>query len=466
MPEQLDTLVVGAGIAGLAYAHARGPDADLEVLERSDRAGGVIVTGHADGFQFECGPEALQDNAPETLALLDELGLVPLPSSPVAAKRWILLERGRLVPVPMSPGSLLGSGLLDLGAKLRIVMGVMSKRHDDLGGSLADFVRSRFGEQVLQRVVDPAISGIYAGDPEQISLEGAFPSLHAMLTEHGSILAGMRAKRRAAAQANGQVRNASSDKHGGSPRLLSVEGGLESIPRALAARLGERLVLGCPVSSVSRDGDGWSVQAADGGRRRCARLVLAMPVAAAAEVLMQSLPALSQELGRQRSESVVNLVHAWRREDVAHPLDGFGYLVPSRLGAMHMGTLFSSSIRPGCCPGDRVLMRTLLGGARRPELLDHSDQQLLDIVTEEVGSNVGLAPGSEPLFSRVIRWPSVLPRYDLDHPSRQATIDAMLEQNPGLAIIGNHRRGISVNALIESSRSLARRHSESDNAGA
>jgi oxygen-dependent protoporphyrinogen oxidase len=450
MPELLDTIVVGAGIAGLSYAHARGPDADLTLLESSDRAGGVIVTEQAEGCRFEYGPEALQDNAPETLALLDELGLEPLPSSPAAARRWILLEPGRLVPVPMGPGALLGSSLLSFGAKLRVLKGLLARRPDDLGGSLADFVRSRFGEQVLQRVVDPVVSGIYAGDPELISLEGAFPRLHAMLSEHGSILAGMRARARASHR----------DGRPGAPGLISVSGGLQSIPRALAAALGERLVLSCPVSSVARMGDAWSVHTADGARRSCSRLVLALPAAAAAKLLMQSQPSLSQALGRQRSESVLNLVHVWRRQDIAHPLDGFGYLVPSSLGAMHLGTLFSSSIQPGCCPADRVVLRTLLGGARRPEMLDLGQQQLLDIVRREVGETLGLAPGAELLFSRRVPWPSVLPRYDLDHPSRQATIDTMLEQNPGLAIIGNHRRGISVNALIESSRALAHQHNE------
>lgn len=488
-PERVDgayhTIVVGAGIAGLAYAHARGPDADLAVLEGSDRPGGVILTGQGSGdgaagdsgaigsgagdesaaFHYECGPEALQDNAPATVEMIEELGLAPVAASSSAANRWVLLERDRLVAVPTGPGAMIGSPLLSFGTKLRLLKGLFTASPGDCEGSLAQFIRSRFGSQMLERLVDPAISGIYAGDPEQLSLRGAFPSLYSLVSEHGSLFAGMRAKgkaRRAAEQSAQQAGEPTAPKRKGPPSLLSVAGGLESIPKAVADRLGERLLLNSRVSDLSRKGDGWVVTTTDGARFDAQRVVLALPATGAAALLSSSLPELSAALGAQPSESVVNLVHLWRREDVAHPLDGFGYLVPSKLGLSHLGTLFSSSIQPDRCPSGQVLLRTLLGGSRHPELLQLSDEELLAIVVKEAGGVLGLTPGAQPLFSRAVRWPGVLPRYDLDHPARQATIERMLEQNPGLEIIGNHRNGISVNALIASSRVLARRHGEAD----
>ena len=495
-PERVDgayhTIVVGAGIAGLAYAHARGPDADLLVLEGSDRPGGVILTGQGSaggspggegagnagnaeglsagdggtGFHYECGPEALQDNAPATVEMIEELGLTPLPASSAAANRWVLLDRDRLVAVPTGPGAMIGSPLLSFGTKLRLLKGLFTSSPGDCEGSLAQFVRSRFGSQLLERLVDPAISGIYAGDPEQLSLRGAFPSLYSLVSEHGSLFAGMRAKgkdRRAAEQKAREAGEPEAPRRKGPPSLLSVAGGLESIPKAVGARLGERLKLNSRVSDLSREEDGrWVVTTADGVRFEAQRVVLALPATGAAALLSSSIPELSAALGAQPSESVVNLVHLWRREDVAHPLDGFGYLVPSKLGLSHLGTLFSSSIQPDRCPSGQVLLRTLLGGSRHPELLQLSDEELLAIVVKEAGGVLGLDPGARPLFSRTVRWPGVLPRYDLDHPARQATIERMLEQNPGLEIIGNHRNGISVNALIASSRVLARRHGEAD----
>ncbi|MFT7464598.1 MAG: oxygen-dependent protoporphyrinogen oxidase [Pseudohongiellaceae bacterium] len=468
LAREYDTIVVGAGIAGLAYAHARGAAADVLVLEGSDRPGGVIVTeqgsttgdAEADGFHYECGPEALQDNAPETLALLDELGLQTLPASSSAGQRWILLARDHLVPVPTGPKALLTSKLLTLSAKWRLAKGLWSHSPGDCDGSLAHFIRSRFGSELLERLVDPAISGIYAGDPELISLRAAFPTLYDLASEHGSLLAGLRAKGRARRAA---VKEGSAPApRKGPPSLLSVAGGLESLPRAIASGLGERLVLKCRVAAVTREGQGWLVQSADGTEYRARQVVLALPVAQAAAVLSSSIPEISEACASQHSESVINLVHLWRREDIAHPLDGFGYLVPSKLGVSHLGTLFSSSIQPGRCPSDQVLLRTLMGGARRPELLQLDHEQLLEIVVKDVGGTLGISSGARPLFSRTVRWPGVLPRYDLDHPARQATIQGMLAGNPGLEIIGNHRLGISVNALIASSRLLARRHREGD----
>jgi oxygen-dependent protoporphyrinogen oxidase len=186
------------------------------------------------------------------------------------------------------------------------------------------------------------------------------------------------------------------------------------------------------------------------------RVVLATPVGAAAEILAQESPALCQTLGTMTSESIVSISHLWRREDVAHPLDGFGYLVPSRLGLNHLGTLFSSTIQPSCCGEDVVLLRTLMGGAHHPEQAEAEPDDLRGIVAHEVGAVLGLS--AEPLWSTVATWRSVLPRYDLEQPARQTRVDALLDELPGLHLLGNHRRGVAVNSLVAASRELAARH--------
>lgn len=452
MVERVDTVVLGAGISGLSYAHARGPDADLLVLESSARAGGLMATAELAGGHVETGPEALQDNAPETLTLFEELGLSGVPAD-AAARRRFIVQPGRgalphqLVPLPHSPGSLIGSRLLTAGGKLSLLRGAFSRR-GPLDGSLAAFVRGRFGAQVLARLVDPAVSGICAGNPETLSFAAALPVLHDMLSEHGSLVSALRAK--------GRARRARGESRPPPPSLLSLEGGLGVLVAALARSLGDRLITDAPAQSLSRDGQGWTVHAA--GRSVSARrVVLAVPVAAAAH-LLQADGRLSQCLGSMVSESVISMAHVWQRDQLGHALDGFGYLVPSSLGRSHLGTLFSSSIQPGRVPAGRVLLRTLLGGARRPELLQSSDEELLSLVTREVGPLLGAEPGATPLAHAITRWPGALPRYDLDQPARQATIDALLAERPGLHIVGNHRKGISVNALVSGSRALAREH--------
>ncbi len=503
----VDTVVVGAGISGLAYAHGLGPAADVLVLEASARAGGLMRTEHVDGLgsavHYEWGPEALQDNAPETRALLGELGLEPVLAAPDAARRYVLrtapalrsspadgafdadarvldavrafdafaerddgsqaygatrTPQGELVPVPTGPGSFLRSPLLSRRAKLRALTEPLRSRHKALDGSVADFARHRLGAEVLDWLLDPFVSGVFAGDVERLSLRAAFPALHAMVREHGSIMGGMKA--RAAERRRTQPAGAGGKR--GLPSLLSLEGGLGDLPRALAAALGERLALSSPVARVRPEGDGWRVTRAVAGEGvqgpeiAARRLVLAVPAPGAAAILAQDLPQLSQPLAEVTAESIVSVAHLWRREDVAHSLDAFGYLVPSKLGLGHLGTLFSSSIHPGRCDPELVLLRTFLGGAHHPGLVDEEADVAREIVAREVGAVLGLR--SEPLWSSVVAWRGALPRYDLDHPARQDTIDTLLERQSRLSILGNHRRGISVNALIETARRLAREH--------
>jgi oxygen-dependent protoporphyrinogen oxidase len=455
----VDTLVVGAGIAGLSYAHARGANSDLLVVDAAPRAGGLVRTSLADlpgagPVRFEWGPEALQDDAPETLALLGELGLSPLPAAAASSKRFVCW-RGRLVPLPLSPGAFLGSPLLSPAGKLRALTEPWRPRDGGLQGSVADFVRHRLGEQVLQRLVDPFVSGIYAGDPAQLSARAAFPKLVALVEEHGSLLAGLKARARSS-RASGAPRRR------GPPGLFTLAGGLGALTDALAARVAPRLRLGTRVVALRRDGDGWRASAQAVADRdppppaelRARRVVVATPVAAAARLLQDAAPELAAELQDMPSESVVSVSHAWRREQVAHALDGFGYLVPSAEGLMHLGTLFSSSIEPGCAPPGVVLLRTLLGGARRPRLVEWPDDELLAELSEGVAPLLGLA--GEPLWAHVVRHRAVLPRYDLRHPGRLARVDQLLARTPGLTLLGNWRRGISVNAQVEAARAAAR----------
>jgi oxygen-dependent protoporphyrinogen oxidase len=454
-----ETLVVGAGLSGLAYAHGRGPAADLLVLESAPSAGGLVQTrtaplpGTGGTLRFELGPEALQDNAPETLALLDELRLRARPASAAASRRWILLD-GRLREVPADPLALLTSGLLSTRGKLRALSEPLRERDVALDGSIADFVRHRLGEEVLERLVDPFVTGVFAGDPEELSLRAAFPQAHELVSRHGSLLKGFKA-RAAEKRAAGEKPRP--------PSLMSVEGGLGALAGALAGALGGRLRLGVRVASIARDGEGWRVEAqADGDgagaprQVRARRLVVATPAAAAGRLLLAAVPALGEALTEIRSESVISLSHAWRRPDVRHPLDGFGYLVPSGEKRLHLGTLFSSSIAPECCPPGLVLLRTLLGGARHGRLLDWPDEELLGILREDVAPILGLS--GEPAFSSVTRWRHALPRYDLRQPERQERVDALLQATPGLSLLGSWRRGISCNSLIEAARRLAREH--------
>lgn len=434
MTESARTIVVGAGISGLARAHALGPQADVLVLDAADRPGGLMWTERAEGIGFELGPESLQVGSPATTELLSELGIDARPA-PAAARRRYVVNAGRTVPLPRSPLSFLTFPALTWRGKLRALSEPWRARGVALDGSLADFVRHRLGPEALAALVDPFVSGVYAGDPELLSFRAIFPDLHAGVAQHGSIVRALRRRDRS--------------KPRRPATLLSLPDGLGTIPRALADRLGARLRLATEVRAIERGRAGWRLET-DAGRFAAERLVVATPALAAARLLDAAEPALARELASLTSENLAVVHTLWPRERAGHPLDGFGYLVPSRERLGHLGTLFCSSMRPEACPADSVLVRTFLGGAREPDVVDASDDELVERCVREVGALLRLR--GRPDWRHVVRWRGVLPRYDLEHPARLARVRAPLAGRDDLELLGNYLDGIGLPRLIERAR--------------
>jgi oxygen-dependent protoporphyrinogen oxidase len=435
MTRCVETLVVGAGISGLAYAHARGPQADLVVLEGAKRAGGLVHTerlGAQGEFRAELGPESLRFEVAGGLTdMLRELGLEARKPPANASKRF-LVHRGRLVDAPLGP-KMITTPLLTLGGKLRLASEPFRDPRVALDGSVADFVRHRIGEQGLDALLDPLVSGIHAGDPEQLSMRACFPRLVELVETHGGLF-------KALFKTRGDP----------APSVMKPVGGCDAIVSALTRALGEKIVLDASVGSLAFDGETWRVRCTV-GEFEAARLVLALPAASAARLLSTVAPSLARPIGSIASESLVSVTHVWRRADVGHPLDGFGYLVASRERMRHLGTLFSSSIAPDACPPSHVVLRTLLGGARRPETIDLGESELLAIVRSEVRALLELR--GEPELVRVQRWRATLPRFDLAHPDRVAAIESACP--PSLVLLGNWLRGIGVNHLVAHARTRA-----------
>ncbi len=436
LEKRLDTVVVGAGISGLVHAHALGPAARVVVLEAAARPGGMLWTADEGGASHELGPETLQTGQAAVEALLEELGLEARRAPHAVERRWIV-HRGRLVPLPASPPQVLATPLLSWRAKLRLLGEPWRAREDALDGSLADFVRHRLGPEPLAAFVDPLVSGVYAGDPETLSLEAAFPRLRELVRERGSLWAGLRAQR-----APGRERRG----------VLSFPAGLGTLARALAERLGPRLRLATRVQRIARALDHWIVET-DERSYEATNVVVATSGRAARDLLAASAPAVAAALATAAYESLAVVVTRWKRDQIDHPLDGFGYLAPSRERLGHLGTLFSSTLRPECCPPNEVLLRTFLGGAREPRVLDVADIELVARTSAELAPLLGTHGG--PLWTGVIRWPHALPRYDRGHPRRVRAVEAALAQTPGLRLLGNYLRGIGLPHLIESARALA-----------
>lgn len=445
--DRLPVAVLGGGLSGLSAGwHLQRQGVPVVVFEAEARAGGVIGARREQGWLHEAGPNTLFEGAPAITAFVDELGLRlrRLEADPAAKKRYIV-RGGRLVAMPDSPLGFVTNRLLSWRAKLG-VLGEPFRRRSmaDREETVADFVTRRLGREFLDYVVNPFVAGVHAGDPCRLSVRQAFPKLHALEQEHGSLIRGA-IKRR----------NPSGAPRGG---MLSFPDGLEEIPRALAQALGGSLRLGCEATTVRRTADGWEIDFQAGGIRRqerCAAVVCTLPADVLARLRFEGLPAAARlaELREIEHPPVASVFTGFRREDVAHPLDGFGLLVPEVEQRRILGTLFSSTLFPGRAPAGHVALTTFVGGVRQPELARLDEGALLGLVREELAALLGVR--GEPAFVSVRRWPRAIPQYNLGFQRFKDACAAVESAAPGLFIGGNCRDGISLANCIESGRRLA-----------
>lgn len=440
--------VLGGGITGLTAAwHLRRSGADAVVFEAAERPGGVVVSRPFEGWLHEGGPNTLLEGSPEVTELIDAAGLGSrrLEAAPSARRRYVV-RGGRLLAVPASPGAFLRSPLLSWKAKLGLLAEPFRPRRREPGEeSVAGFVRRRLGAEILDYAVDPFVAGVYAGDPDELSLSQAFPRLAELEREHGSLLRGaIRARR---------------PKGGGRARMVSFPEGLSELPRALARELGDDLRLGCRVTAISREKGGWAVEFENGARDRrelFSAVVSALPAGALVGLPLRGVPAAAGlgALAGIVHPAVVSVFCGYRREEVAHPLDGFGLLVPRVEGRRILGTLFSSTLFPGRAPPGHVALTTFVGGLRNPQLALLDEEALREVVSAELSDLLG-AKG-EPAAFAVRRWPKAIPQYNLGYQRFRDACAAVEAAAPGFFIGGNCRDGISLSDCIRSGRRLAR----------
>lgn len=445
-------IVVGGGISGLVCAYAlRKAGVDAQVLEASTRVGGVIRSERRDGFLLELGPQSFSGTA-ELRKLCVELGIADqLMEAPARAPRYVLL-RGKLVAVPMSPPALLTSFLLGGGTKWNIARDAFGRSRAPEGDeSIANFVRRKFGAEVLDRLVGPFVSGVYAGDPERLSLRSAFPQLYEAEKASGSVIRGMMR----AAKSRTEPRERAT--------LLSFREGNETLVQALAAKIGAGLRLSAEVVNIAIARDRTAgpfqvrVRAADGDETILAeRLVMATPTDVAGRLLSE----VNAELGRLLSGieyapvAVVSL--GYRRVDVGHSLDGFGFLVPRSSGLRVLGTVWNSSLFPGRAPEGFVLLTSFVGGATDPEAVALPNEALAALVHGEIRDLLQLK--SAAAFSHVQIYRRALPQYNLGHAERLAAIDKlrMSTSTAGqLYFVGNYLRGPAIGSCVEQGLAVA-----------
>ncbi len=440
------TVVVGAGLSGLAAAWAlSNAGADVLVLESSDRPGGVVRSEKREGFLLETGPNTVRPT-PELSRLIETLGLDgEVLRADSRAKRYVDFE-GELHAVPMSPGQLLSTRLLSTGAKLRLLGEPFRRAAPVSDESVRDFVARRLGPEVADRLVEPFVAGIFAGNAGKISVSAAFPILTRAERDHGSlfgaILASSRSKRSGSAAPKG---------------LLSFREGLETLPRALASKLGSRFQAETAVQSISPRADGWTVRTG-AGELDADRVVLAVPAPKAAELVAGFAPEAASALAGIPHPPVAVLHLAWPESALPRPLEGFGHLVCNGPGRRILGAVWSSSLFPGRAPAGQALMTVFMAGARDPGAIKLSDHELTELAARDLASQ-GLVRGAGRALL-VTRLRHAIPQYERGHEQRIAELAGAEARWPGLHFLGNYRGGVSVGdvvrAGIEAGISLSR----------
>jgi oxygen-dependent protoporphyrinogen oxidase len=457
-------IVVGGGVSGLAAAHRAveltresGRPLDLTVLEAADRLGGTIQTERRDGFLVECGPDSFLSEKPWALALCRRLGAESrLIGTDDRYRRVFVVFGGRMHPLPegfqlLAPTRLapfLASSLFSWRGKLRIACDLALPRGGHADESLGAFVRRRLGREALERVAQPLISGIYTADPDELSLGATMPRFLEMeRRERSVILALWRAVRRAPAQHAG----ASGARWS---LFVTFAEGMEELIRLLATRLPPGAVrLKERAVSVARDGGVWRVTTAAGGVFSAESLVLAPEAHQSARLLRYVDPGLAHLLEGIPYASAATVTLAYRRADIAHPLDGFGFVVPRVERRPIIAGTFSSVKYAGRAPEGHALLRVFVGGALNETALEADDAALVETARAQLAELMGVS--GPPLFTRVARHPRAMPQYHVGHAARAEAIERAVARLPGLGLAGGAYRGVGIADCVRAGEDAA-----------
>ena len=452
-PSVAHAIVIGGGIAGLSVAYElQRQKIPFVILERSGRAGGVILSEEIDGYTIDAGPDALLVEKPDGIRLCEELGL-SAELVPTRPPRLAYIQRGmRLHPLPAASvlgiptrlGPFLGTKLFSWKGKARMAAELfVPPRRDHADESIAAFMTRRFGVEATTYLAEPLLAGIHAGDVSRLSVQSLFPRFVEIEAKHGSLLRGYRRRQRGRVTVDGAFR--------------SLPGGLSQMVRALTAVLQPKAIrLDAPVRRVVI-GDGPSsfiVETEDRTQLTSRAIIFATPAYTTGALLHEIDPEIARLCNEIPYASSATVVLAFRRGDVGHPLNGSGFVVPrvERTGILAASWL--SSKWPNRAPADRVLMRTFVGGARDPRALDRSDDELVDLSLAALTPLLGIT--GRPLLTRVYRWERASAQHEVGHAARVEAIGRTLARRPGLFLTGSGFRSVGIPDCVADGRATAK----------
>jgi oxygen-dependent protoporphyrinogen oxidase len=460
-------IVIGGGIAGLAAAHRivelnkeRSLNFEVLLLEASSRLGGSIATERIDNFLVEAGPDSFITEKPAALRLCERLGLTSrLVSTQSAYQKIYVVHRGKLEPLPegfflLAPTRLwpfVQTPLFSWTGKLRIASEFLIPRGDmNNDESLGAFVQRRFGPEALERVAQPLIGGIYASDPDQLSLAATMPRFKEMERQRRSVILAMWSEQR---------RRARSREAGSGARwslFVTLVEGMQELVEAVAKRLPEGSVRSdTPVTNLIHEEtiNHWRATLRDGETIGADAVILATPAFQTGAILSAVDSDSAHELKKISYASTATVSLAFHRADFPRPPDSFGFVVPAVERRKIMACTFSSLKYPGRAPKDHILLRAFVGGALQPGLFDADDTMMENSVRAELATLLGVT--AQPLFSRIWRHPHSMPQYHVGHQARIERIEKSLSRYSTLALAGSAYHGVGISDCVRTGEEAA-----------
>lgn len=443
--------IIGAGVTGLAAAfRLQKLGHQTSVFESSNRIGGVIETVCKDGYLAECGPNTLLETSPKIGELIRDLGLEDRKryANPEMKNRYIV-KGAKPVAMPLSPGQFLTTKLFSFGTKLGLAKEpFIAACPADKEESLAEFVVRRLGQEFLDYAINPFVAGVYAGDPTKLSVQHAFPKLHALEQKYGSLIKGqiLGARER---KKRGTV---SKDK----AKMVSFDGGLQVLIDGLGRSVEGSLQLSSTVQGVERAGDRqWKLSGSEGSQTFDAVLP-ALPTYKMTEMTFKDASTL--DLSSLRDiiyPPVASIVMGFKREQIAHPLDGFGMLVPEVEKRHALGTIFTSSLFEGRAPEGHVTLTSYIGGMRAPDKALLPEDEIDRLILEDLGVLLGLK--GKPTFINRRIYRHAIPQYVVGYGRHKDLFDQLEQSHTGLFFAGHYRNGISLSDSLLAGLDVAER---------
>ncbi len=441
MPE---FIVIGAGISGLTVAHklARAGK-DVLVLESTSNAGGKILTERIEGYLLEAGPNSLRIENEETVDLIKECGLTDrmIEASPNSKKRFIL-KNGHWIKIPSKPGEALATSLFSFRGKIRVLAEPFISKSKSEDESVASFIARRFGNDILEYAADPFISGIFAGDPQQLSMRHAFPKMWNAEQEHGSLVMGRMKGRKG--QTGKRIKS----------QVVSFPEGLSELTDAIRSDLATQVQFHNGALQIGRTQNGFAVTTSKESLE-ARQIIFASPAYDVAEMINVIVPELSKSLIGVDYPTVAVVYLGYTEDQFTTIPEGFGGLIPSKENRKILGVIFSSSNFPNRAPNGHLLLTVLLGGAQHPEIVAWSNEKIIEMATSEV--NDLFNSKGKPHFQHVRLWNQAIPQYNVGYDTVLNAIEQAENENTSLHFIGNYRGGVSVGACIRNATELAKR---------